>query len=564
MKTEKKIFLEKDETLEDIIKHLSHTSATKVILNVPNDSAMASSVENFHALAAAAEKRKKTLFIESVDDRVVELAALAQISAVNPIFKSSERTVSDIMPRRTGVKKTGKRREVIEKEVKSIKKQEEEPEEEPPKENKEEGEVKITVSEERKSEVLHEIFETPREAPKEKERRERRKAVIFRRPKTTKGFFVGTVITLAIIFAGGWLVLFGLPKATITLTLKKTTVPLDMAVLVESSVTSPDITTDPVSIPGEMLSSSKNLQMEFTASTTAVTSQKAKGLLTIYNAFNSQPQTLVATTRFMSPDGKIVRLDSRVTVPAAKVQNGTIVPSSVQAAVTADGVGTDYNFSAGTKWTIPGFEGTSKYKGFYAINENTLSGGAIGEHAAPTQDDESLAKAKTEAALRDALSAEMQLLMAKNLKLLDGAISFSITKETIQPVQGETNKFSVYAEATMKEFVFDEDMLKQALIDKLKQNLTDNVEAIGFDVSYGTPQVDFEKETMRLSTSGSAVFAVHVDTAALANTLVNQDESAVRRTIFSLPGLETANVTLWPFWVHQVPSDPGKVKISVQ
>src|SRR6185369_16142505 len=43
--------------------------------------------------------------------------------------------------------------------------------------------------------------------------------------------------------------------------------------------------------------------------------QKARGNVTIYNEFSAEPQSLVATTRFESTDGKIFRLIEGVTVP---------------------------------------------------------------------------------------------------------------------------------------------------------------------------------------------------------------------------------------------------------
>jgi len=177
---------------------------------------------------------------------------------------------------------------------------------------------------------------------------------------------------------------------------------------------------------------------------------------------------------------------------------------------------------------------------------------------------EEIAKTKIEESLKNALSTQIQLLMTKNLKLLDGATLFSITKETTQPVEGKSNMFSVYAEGVIQEFVFDEEMLKQALTNKAKQSLPGNEDAVRLDISYGTPNIDFQKGTMSLPVTGSVVFATHIDVEALTSSLENQDESAVRRTIFSLPGLENATVTLWPFWVHQVPADPQKINLSIE
>lgn len=558
MKTEKKIFLKAWETAEDAVKHISRTAAAEVILNIPAESALASSVENFHVLAAAAENRKKTLSVESVDDQIIELASLAKIPAVNPIFRASERAVSDIVPLHKWIAEKRTKKEVL----KTTKK--ERSEAVPEEENPTAMAVEENEGEMRKEAVLQEIFDAPRGDAKVQEKKNREKPPRPRHPRSARGLAAATLAVFFILFGGGWLVLFYLPEADITLTLKKTTVPLDGTVFVDSGITSPDLSAQNVVIPGEVLSAHQNLQMEFSASGTEIVSNKASGKLTIYNAFSSQPQVLVAATRFASPDGKIVRLNERVTIPAAKIMNGKILPSLIEAAVTADSAGAEYNLPAGTKWTIPGFKGTAKYDGFYAVNAEALEGGAIGEQAVPTKDDETSAKAKTESALRDALSAQMELLMSKDLKLLDGATLFTVTKETVRPVEGRANAFSVYVEGTLKEFLFNEPMLRKALTDKAKQSLPNDLEAIAFNASYGTPQIDFQKETMQLPVTGFVLFATPVDIASLTDSLKGKDERSVRRTIFSLPGLESATVTLRPFWVRRVPSNPLKIHIAAE
>src|SRR3989344_4085548 len=44
-------------------------------------------------------------------------------------------------------------------------------------------------------------------------------------------------------------------------------------------------------------------------------SEKARGEIVIYNNYNSEPQQLIASTRFETPAGKIYRLSVPVTVP---------------------------------------------------------------------------------------------------------------------------------------------------------------------------------------------------------------------------------------------------------
>ena len=99
MKSEKKIFLDQHDDLDVVVDRLIKTQAHIVILNLPRDSVLGTSLDNFHVLKRESVTAGKELFIESVDDHVLELASLAKLRATNPIFKRNERIVSDILPK---------------------------------------------------------------------------------------------------------------------------------------------------------------------------------------------------------------------------------------------------------------------------------------------------------------------------------------------------------------------------------------------------------------------------------------------------------------------------------
>lgn len=107
--------------------------------------------------------------------------------------------------------------------------------------------------------------------------------------------------------------------------------------------------------------------------TSANSNQKAKGRLTIYNAFSAEPQTLVATTRFETADGKIFRLVESVTVPGMKNNS----PASIEAEVIADQSGTAYNIEP-SDFSIPGFKGSAKFAKFSARSARAMIGGGDG------------------------------------------------------------------------------------------------------------------------------------------------------------------------------------------
>ena len=90
--------MDKDDDLNKVVGQLTAVEAEKIILNIPKNSVLGSSVHNFQILERECETAGKELAIESVDERILELASLATIPAINPVFKTRERSVVDILP----------------------------------------------------------------------------------------------------------------------------------------------------------------------------------------------------------------------------------------------------------------------------------------------------------------------------------------------------------------------------------------------------------------------------------------------------------------------------------
>ena len=44
---------------------------------------------------------------------------------------------------------------------------------------------------------------------------------------------------------------------------------------------------------------------------------------------------------------------------------------------------------------------------------------------------------------------------------------------------------------------------------------------------------------------------------------IGKSDVDLRKAIFSLPGLDTANVSLWPFWVKKVPEKLNRINIVI-
>src|SRR3989338_206998 len=98
MISEKKISLDSKDDFKTALDLMAQTDAAKIILIVPKDSVLGRKQNNFQVLKKESTALQKELIIESIDDHILELASLVGIQALNPVFKTKERVVADIVP----------------------------------------------------------------------------------------------------------------------------------------------------------------------------------------------------------------------------------------------------------------------------------------------------------------------------------------------------------------------------------------------------------------------------------------------------------------------------------
>ena len=93
-----KIFVPQEAELDAVIDKILSTPAKNIVLSIPKFSRIGSAVNNFHILKQEAEGNGKEVTVESVDERILEMASAGAIKASNPIFRINRRPVSDIIP----------------------------------------------------------------------------------------------------------------------------------------------------------------------------------------------------------------------------------------------------------------------------------------------------------------------------------------------------------------------------------------------------------------------------------------------------------------------------------
>ncbi len=162
-----------------------------------------------------------------------------------------------------------------------------------------------------------------------------------------------------------------LPKANIKLSLKEVPIKVAIPVAISKNISSPDFANG--IIPGQYFLLSKSGSKIIETSNESISLPlKTGGFISIYNAYSAAPQKLVAQTRFETKDGKIFRIQNPVIVPGVKMSGTKLTPSSIKVNVVSDAAGEEYLIGP-SYFTIPGFQGSPKYAGFYAESTEPMT-----------------------------------------------------------------------------------------------------------------------------------------------------------------------------------------------
>lgn len=514
-----KIVVTKDDAVSVVLGYIAAHDAEKITVVIPKFSSFANVSGALAKLKKVAEAVGKEIVVESVDDRVIVLAKAAGIAASNPFFDG---------PR----------------------------DDEDNNDNEDEGDESGSLSGVVATPAVNKIRRAPPKPIRWDENMDNEEdelAPSSRGAGLARNKWVWFAVLAIIAVPAYWLAFVVLPRAEITITTKKIPWEFNNLVTIEKNGV----------VPSYAVSGKKNAQMSFPATGKKMTSQKAFGTITVYNGYSSKPQQLVATTRFATDNGIIVRLTKNITIPGAKIDNGTITPSSIEADVIADKPGVAYNIGPVKKLTIPGFKGTPKFDGFYGEIQKPLAGGFVGENAYPTDADIKAAKIKITAVLEESLRSQMAVDRASSAYIIiDGAKQIVITKTDVNPQANAKGEFSVFGEAEFKAIGFKENDMLGFLTGKMKEALMGENQKAAYvfketNLTYGVPKADFAALNMSLPVDLKSIVEQPIDMSKLRNEVIGKSENDLKAILFAIPGIDKAEVTLWPGYVTGISSDPS-------
>lgn len=321
-------------------------------------------------------------------------------------------------------------------------------------------------------------------------------------------------------------------------------------------------------IPGKIFETEKSVSGEFTSSGKSLNSKKAEGTVRVYNNY-SQPQTLVANTRFQPPLEKFqpslekgenpwFRSLERITIDAKGYQDVKVI---------ADAAGEKYNITSAT-FSIPGLAGTSQYTFVYGKSTESMRGGVSKEIAKVVQEDLDNARAElskkaeeeSKAALKSKIPADFDFLgEASRTEVLE---SFSLAKPG-----AELEKFNYQVKAKSQALVFKTEDLKkfanEFILSEVATGKKLNQESL--KINYTTAaSADFEAGKMNLSLDLEVkVYSLTPDEVSLKRALERKPLSEAKVFLENQPEITKVELRSFPFWIKKIPDEEGKIKIKL-
>jgi hypothetical protein len=547
------LYLEADEEITAAIDRLVNLKAGKVKIVVPKRSTLLQSIVNLKLMKRAAEDAGKELILVTGDTTATHLAGRVGLPVAATV--TSEAALPDIGDS---------------KEVSDTVEAEEEPVEEIPAEKAAAANEEMTALPTPEpaattgkpafaKPVMVRTPVTPDEEGVEAGPAKRGLKVPDFGSLQKKVFLgVGALVVIILLFVLNW----WFKSATVTIYAKGAKINVSFNFTVDPAAKTSDIATGVLA--ARTLTSSKDLSATATATGKKDVGTKAAGTITITN-YCYNPGTLAAGTTFTSGGGAKFVSNAAVAVPDANTVAGVCQSKQVTVGVTSAQNGDQYNL-APTGYTVSGIPsaGPSPYMTFQG---NQMSGGTSKQVTVLTQAD--VDKARDEALAKDKETAKKDLdnkvqdsdrVLSDTFTATPGAIKSSAT------VGDEASQSTITIPVAYSMLAVSKDELRDLVKDREQAQIGDENQLYedGTDAAQlGVGQKDANgRWPYRLATEASA--GAKIDIKAVRDLVKGKRYGDAAGEVAKLPGVERAEISLFPMWVFTLPSITDHIKVDIK
>lgn len=323
---------------------------------------------------------------------------------------------------------------------------------------------------------------------------------------------------------------------------------------------------DPVfqKLPGQLFTITRSVTQNVTATGEKDVVQKARGKITVSNAYGTASQTLIATTRFQSPDGYVFRTLRTIIVPGVTVVNGVTTPGTVDVEIIADKAGQEYNI-APTTFTLPAFKekgDLARYEKFSGKSATAMTGGMIGKARVVTDEDYAQAVTAVKIQLQREIQGELKS-QSGGLVVPDTAAPQAVEIDSSAKPDEAAETFSVTAQGTLKAVGFKREDLDRLMRGYVERNYgLDTVpERLQVEIKNASYSEAKGSEELTIAVTGRSY--AKIDQEKILTDLLGKKEDAIRSYLAAAEGVGSAKVVLSPFWISKMPQKKENIRVEI-
>lgn len=296
---------------------------------------------------------------------------------------------------------------------------------------------------------------------------------------------------------------------------------------------------------------------DITASGEEYISEKASGVITIYNKYTTKSQSLIKNTRFEAPNGKIYRINETVSVPGYKTVSGEIKPGTLDVTVYADEPGDGYQNGL-VDFTIPGFKGQPQYDTFYARGKTNITGGYVGTRKVVSEEQLKSAQAAVTEKLKAMLRQNLTDQLPSNLVVINSDDSAFVFEDFTREDKTD-NVVTIKLKGFLPVKVVDKNKLSQKIAES----------SIGGSYVIGSPILvtNLSEMTMKLNENntlsiiGNAKFVWQLDPKEMKQKIVGKKRNEAINMFSEFTGIDRVEVKISPLWKNSFPENTDRISV---
>lgn len=384
-------------------------------------------------------------------------------------------------------------------------------------------------------------------------------AVEFDWEKTRKIIWPMIIATVLLVLIGLFLIL---PKVTIKIKVLAQNYEKTLEAKISADATS---NLGENIYAGNLIDLSSEKEAKFTATGKKNLGGKASGTLTVYNYWDSNPQTFPTGTKFLSSSKTFVSKSS-VTIPGTSIRGGNIVPGNVNVDIEAENAGEDYNVKSG-RFTIVGLPAAQQEK-IYGQSSKDLTGGFSKEVTVVSQQDYDQAKDKLTKELNDDLKNQLKE-KTNGLEILDKAVqNDTVETKSSANVGQEANDFTLKIKERTRVMGFNKSDFDQFIVEVLEKQIPqDKMITLGLDdtIVPVVKETKYDEKSLNLEVHVKAKISSKVDIEKVKKDLLGKSNTAINGYLNKIDGINGFEIKFSPsWWLKRISNFQRNLKVELE